>query len=252
MRQHRRSLHRTSVRYGDHPSQLLDVWRRKDLPVEPAPVMIFVPGGAWVHGSRHAAGLRADVAPGRAGLGVPVGRLPGVAAPSLAAAHHRCQDRDRVGARQRRPVRRRPQFRCDGGLFGRRPPGGAGRSDRQRPRDAGRPAGGLGHLGRRRRRHLRPLRLGGPLHRRARPVRRLPRARRGQAQDRPRIPEIFRKASPIARVHRRRAAVPGHPRHRRHRHPGRSRPAASSSGCARCRARWSATSSCRAPATGST
>ena len=31
------------VRYGDHPAQLLDVWRRKDLPVEPAPVLIFVP-----------------------------------------------------------------------------------------------------------------------------------------------------------------------------------------------------------------
>ncbi|MBV9350477.1 MAG: alpha/beta hydrolase [Mycobacterium sp.] len=48
---HRRYLHRSSVRYGDHPAQLLDVWRRKDL-VGPAPVMIFVPGGAWVHGSR--------------------------------------------------------------------------------------------------------------------------------------------------------------------------------------------------------
>ena len=50
--QHRKHVHRTSVRYGDHPSQLLDVWRRDDLPSHPAPVMIFVPGGAWVHGSR--------------------------------------------------------------------------------------------------------------------------------------------------------------------------------------------------------
>jgi len=58
--QHRRSVHRTSVRYGNLPSQLLDVWRRKDSPAsgrcpqpgEPAPVLIFVPGGAWVHGSR--------------------------------------------------------------------------------------------------------------------------------------------------------------------------------------------------------
>ena len=40
------------MRYGDSPSQLLDVWRRDDLPAHPAPVMIFVPGGAWVHGSR--------------------------------------------------------------------------------------------------------------------------------------------------------------------------------------------------------
>jgi acetyl esterase/lipase len=51
-RQHRRSVHRTSVRYGNHPAQLLDVWRRKDLPAEPAPVLIFIPGGAWIHGSR--------------------------------------------------------------------------------------------------------------------------------------------------------------------------------------------------------
>ena len=49
---HRRHLHRSSVRYGDHPAQLLDVWRLPELPVQPAPVMIFVPGGAWVHGSR--------------------------------------------------------------------------------------------------------------------------------------------------------------------------------------------------------
>lgn len=50
--QHRKHVHRTSVRYGDHPSQLLDVWRRDDLPAHSAPVLIFVPGGAWVHGSR--------------------------------------------------------------------------------------------------------------------------------------------------------------------------------------------------------
>ncbi len=55
-RHHRRHLHRTSVRYGKEPSQLLDVWRRKDLPVRPAPVMVFVPGGAWVHGGRQLQG----------------------------------------------------------------------------------------------------------------------------------------------------------------------------------------------------
>ena len=53
---HRRHLHRTSVRYGSHRVQLLDVWRRKDLPVRPAPVLIFVPGGAWVHGGRQLQG----------------------------------------------------------------------------------------------------------------------------------------------------------------------------------------------------
>ena len=46
----RRYIHRRGVHYGDSPAQLLDVWRRKDLPTEPAPVLIFVPGGAWVHG----------------------------------------------------------------------------------------------------------------------------------------------------------------------------------------------------------
>lgn len=51
-REHRRQVHRTSVRYGDSPSQLLDVWRADDLPSEPAPVLIYLPGGAWVHGSR--------------------------------------------------------------------------------------------------------------------------------------------------------------------------------------------------------
>ena len=55
-RHHRRHLHRTSVRYGREPSQLLDVWRRKDLPTRPAPVLIFVPGGAWVHGGRQLQG----------------------------------------------------------------------------------------------------------------------------------------------------------------------------------------------------
>jgi acetyl esterase/lipase len=52
IREHRRSVHRTSVRYGSRPTQLLDVWRRDDLTDHRAPVMLFVPGGAWVHGSR--------------------------------------------------------------------------------------------------------------------------------------------------------------------------------------------------------
>lgn len=48
---HRRHLHRSSVQYGDSPTQLLDVWRRDDIPAD-APVLVFVPGGAWVHGGR--------------------------------------------------------------------------------------------------------------------------------------------------------------------------------------------------------
>ena len=50
--EHRRNVYRTSVRYGDSPTQLMDVWRPKELPTQPAPVLLFVPGGAWVHGSR--------------------------------------------------------------------------------------------------------------------------------------------------------------------------------------------------------
>ncbi len=51
IREHRRNVHKSSVRYGPRPTQLLDVWRRHDTPAD-APVMIFVPGGAWVHGGR--------------------------------------------------------------------------------------------------------------------------------------------------------------------------------------------------------
>ena len=47
----RRLVHRASVPYGDEPGQVLDVWRREDL-AGPAPVLVFVPGGAWVFGSR--------------------------------------------------------------------------------------------------------------------------------------------------------------------------------------------------------
>jgi acetyl esterase/lipase len=50
--EHRKNVHKSAVRYGDHPSQVLDVWRPKELPSHPAPVLLFVPGGAWVHGSR--------------------------------------------------------------------------------------------------------------------------------------------------------------------------------------------------------
>jgi acetyl esterase/lipase len=49
LRQHRH-LYRRGVHYGDSPAQVLDVWRLKELPAQPAPVLIFVPGGAWVHG----------------------------------------------------------------------------------------------------------------------------------------------------------------------------------------------------------
>ncbi|MBV9515201.1 MAG: alpha/beta hydrolase, partial [Mycobacteriaceae bacterium] len=49
--QRRRYLYRSTVRYGDAPCQVMDVWRRRDL-AGPAPVLLFVPGGAWVVGTR--------------------------------------------------------------------------------------------------------------------------------------------------------------------------------------------------------
>ena len=79
-----------------------------------------------------AAGLRVDVAPGRDGLGMPVHRLPGGAESPLAPAHHRREDRHRMGARQRGQVRWRPRLRRTGGYLGRRSSRGAGRPDRKR------------------------------------------------------------------------------------------------------------------------
>ncbi|HME47662.1 alpha/beta hydrolase [Mycobacterium sp.] len=55
-RRYRKHVHRTSVRYGNSPCQVLDVWRINDLPAQPAPVLLFVPGGAWVFGKRELQG----------------------------------------------------------------------------------------------------------------------------------------------------------------------------------------------------
>jgi acetyl esterase/lipase len=52
----RRFRYRRGVRYGDAPQQRLDVWRLRDLGTGPAPVMVFVPGGGWIHGGRQLQG----------------------------------------------------------------------------------------------------------------------------------------------------------------------------------------------------
>jgi acetyl esterase/lipase len=54
----RRYVYRSSVRYGEHPAQLLDVWRSKDADAlqKPAPVLVFIPGGAWIFGRRELQG----------------------------------------------------------------------------------------------------------------------------------------------------------------------------------------------------
>jgi acetyl esterase/lipase len=48
----RRYVYRSSVHYGDHPSQVVDVWRREEDLGAAAPVLVYIPGGAWVFGSR--------------------------------------------------------------------------------------------------------------------------------------------------------------------------------------------------------
>ena len=213
--------------------------------------MIFVPGGAWIHGGRQLQGyaLMSHLAQqGWVCLSVnyrvsPHNRWPQHITDVKTAIAWARANVDRFGGDR--------NFVAIAGCSAGGHLSALAGSDAQRPRDAGRSARGLGYLGGRRRRDLRPLRLGGPLHPRARPVRRLPRARGGQAQDRPPPRGLPQGVADRAGASRR-AAVPGHPRLRRHRHPGRSRRAASSSGCARCRVRWSATSSCLARATVST
>jgi acetyl esterase/lipase len=48
----RRYVSRADLAYGHDPAQVLDVWRARDAPPSPAPTLIYVPGGAWVHASR--------------------------------------------------------------------------------------------------------------------------------------------------------------------------------------------------------
>lgn len=55
-RDRRQCLYRASVSYGSAPQQVLDIWRRSDLPAVPAPILVFVPGGGWVHGRRNLQG----------------------------------------------------------------------------------------------------------------------------------------------------------------------------------------------------
>lgn len=52
----RRHVYRKSVPYGEHPRQVLDVWRARDAPRDLAPVLVFVPGGAWIFGRRELQG----------------------------------------------------------------------------------------------------------------------------------------------------------------------------------------------------
>ena len=49
----RRRYVRDSVHYGPHRSNVADIWRRPDLPLDgKAPVLLQVPGGGWMLGDR--------------------------------------------------------------------------------------------------------------------------------------------------------------------------------------------------------
>jgi len=50
---HQHYAAQTGIRYGPDPAQRLDIWRRRDLPISAAaPVLLYFPGGGWVYGSR--------------------------------------------------------------------------------------------------------------------------------------------------------------------------------------------------------
>jgi acetyl esterase/lipase len=50
---HHRYAVQTGIPYGPDPAHRLDIWRRRDLPVNAAaPVLLYFPGGGWVYGSR--------------------------------------------------------------------------------------------------------------------------------------------------------------------------------------------------------
>ena len=67
-----------TVRYGPHPRvNFADIWRRRDLPRDgKAPVLLQVPGGAWIDRHAPTAGLSTAQPSRRTRLGMRVDRLP--------------------------------------------------------------------------------------------------------------------------------------------------------------------------------
>ena len=216
------------ARYDDQPL-LLDVYMpRGAVADEPRPAVIQVHGGGWIVGSRARAGHPAAQPPRQLRLGRLQHRLPAQPAGDLPRPHRRRQAGDRLGARARRRVRRRPGLRLHHRRLGRRPPARAGGADRRRPRLPAR-LRGRRHLGRRRGAVLRRLRP----HQRRRRL--LPAScasgcssatcsRRRFADE----PERFRAASPTYRVHADAPPFLRPPRRPRHAGPGRGRARASS------------------------
>jgi acetyl esterase/lipase len=116
-----RSVYRTSV-VRPPPSQLLDVAPRGSA-CRTAPVLLFVPGGAWCTCGRLLQGyaLMSHLAEGWVCLSIDYR----VARTTMAGAHHRRQDRDRLGARTSTSSAATAP-RCGSGMFGGHPSALAG------------------------------------------------------------------------------------------------------------------------------
>ena len=149
--------------------QLADIWRRRDLPRDgKAPVLVQVPGGAWVIGMRRpqAYPLMSEMA-ARGWVCVSLGYRVSPRA-HLARPHRRRQTSAGLGQGQHRRLRRRPRLRRDHRRVGRRPSVRVGGADPERPHISA----GLRrrrHVGGRRGSDVRTLRL--VLHPRRRPPR---------------------------------------------------------------------------------
>ena len=190
------------VSYGPHrEANFADIWRRRDLPRDgKAPVLLQVPGGAWVDRHAPTAGLSAAEPPRRTRLGMRVDRLPGQPPAHLARSHRRRQARAGLDQGTHRRIRRRPRLRRDHRRFGGRPPVRAGGPDTGRPAVPAR-IRGRRHLGGGSGADLRPLRL--VLHQGTRAAGssswfccRGSSSRRGSKKHR----QVYLDASPITRV----------------------------------------------------
>ena len=134
LRIYRDYAHDTDISYGDYGSRNhLDIWRRPDLDRGGrAPVLLQVPGGAWMVGSKRqqAYPLMSHLA--ELGLGVRGDQLPAQSALHLARSHRRRQAGAGVDQGTHRRIRRRPRLGRDHRGFGRRAPVVVGRSHRER------------------------------------------------------------------------------------------------------------------------
>ena len=113
----------------------LDVYRSKLKPgnAPPAPVMVYIHGGAWIIGDKREQGKPMMYELVAHGLGVRRHQLPPEPQGDLARPHRRRQAGGGVGQGAHRRVRRRPLVRRGQWGLGRRAPVRAARAERRRP-----------------------------------------------------------------------------------------------------------------------